>query len=422
MKTSKILLFVAALCISACTIPSLGDKTVAQQSKLQQAAKAQKPAEPFVDMRTPQKPAQGEQIYSPPAVAKTAVDETKTVAVSSQAINDGKTRVAILLPLSGKNAAIGQAMLNAAQMAVFDLAGDNFELMPRDTDANVNFAAQDAIGSGAQLLIGPLFASDVATVKPVVQTSAVNMLALSSDVSLAESGVYVMGFAPASMAERIVGFASKRGLTRFAGIFSSDAYGKLMQQSFSKAVVSKGGSLVAVESYDNPSDTGRAVSAIMEKKDQIDALFIPSGGNELKQIATQLLANGFDKGKIKLLGSGLWDEAGVEKFEGLEGSWYVAPESEARKNFIKAYSKTYGSNPPRLATLAYDATALAVILKKRGDKYDRVSIVNPSGFSGVDGIFRLTKHGLAERGLAISEIRNGIGKIIDPAPTTFVGM
>ncbi|MDD3288567.1 MAG: penicillin-binding protein activator [Alphaproteobacteria bacterium] len=349
----------------------------------------------------------------------------KDQTVTAAPVSDGKTHVAILLPLSGKNASLGQAMLNAAQLAVFDMAGDNFELMPRDTGANPESAAlasRDAIGSGAQLLIGPLFAADVSAVKPVVQESATSMLALSSDISVAEPGAYIMGFAPAPMVERTLDFAAKRGMTRFAGIFSSDAYGKLMKQSFKDVITRQGNSMVIAETYAGTGDITRATKGVLAKLDQIDALFIPASGVELKQIAAQLTEAGFDKNKVKLLGSGLWDDLSSAKPEILIGGWYAAAEPEARESFIKNYTATYGATPPRLATLAYDATALAVVLSRRGGNFNSAALLNPSGFAGLDGIFRLTPQGTIERGMAINELTPTGNKAIDPAPSTFAGM
>src|SRR6185437_8999954 len=49
------------------------------------------------------------------------------------ALVGAQTRVGLLLPLSGANAKLGEAMLNAAQMALFDVAGNDFVLLPRDT-------------------------------------------------------------------------------------------------------------------------------------------------------------------------------------------------------------------------------------------------------------------------------------------------
>lgn len=337
----------------------------------------------------------------------------------SSLLGNGKIQVALLLPMSGKHAALGQAMLNAAQLAVFDIAPSNFELMPRDTSGTPEGAAQaarDAIASGARLLIGPLFAQDVTAVKPVVQSSNVNMLSLSTDVSLAEPGVYVMGFAPAPQVERVIAYAASQGAHRFAAIIPPGAYGKLVQKAFEEAVQSHGGMVVGL-------DTPAHVAAMASKKDQIDALLIPLGGNELKQTAAQLAAAGFDRTKTHMLGTGLWDEPGLgSRSEILVGGWYAAAEPDVREAFVKNYKKTYGQEPPRLATLTYDATALAAVLATReGGRFDRSALTNPSGFAGLDGIFRLTFQGLAERGLAINEITSTGSKIVDPSPSTFTG-
>ncbi len=328
----------------------------------------------------------------------------------------GKVQVALLLPLSGKDAPLGQAMLNAAQMAVFDIAPQNFELMPRDT-AKAEGAAQaarDATASGAELLIGPLFAREVAAVKPVAESANINVLALSTDASLAESGVYVMGFAPAPQVERVVSYAASHGAHRFAALIPATAYGKLVRKAFEESVQRHGGAIVAIDAPAN-------VKAVADRRDQIDAIFLPLGGEELKQAAAQLASGGVDKNKVRLLGTGLWDEPGLgSRAEFLVGGWYAAAEPDAREDFVKKYKATYGKEPPRLATLTYDATALAAVIAARDGRFDRGSLTNPNGFAGLDGIFRLTSDGLAERGLAINEITSSGSRVIDPSPSTFV--
>jgi len=51
--------------------------------------------------------------------------------------------------------------------------------------------------------------------------------------------------------------------------------------------------------------------------------------------------------------------------------------------------------------------------------FGRDAIMNPNGFSGIDGIFRFGNSGMAERGLAILELRNGTIQVKDPAPRSF---
>jgi len=336
----------------------------------------------------------------------------------------GKIRAAVLLPLSGKNAALGQAMLNAAQQAVFDAAETNFELMPRDTAAEggAQEAARGAVADGARLIIGPLFASDVPAVKLVAQVNGLMMLPLSTDTSLADRGVFVMGLAPSAQVERIVAYAASQGLHNFAALVPSTPYGNVVGSVFRRAVTQGGENLVSIEYFDPAArNAGDKIKALAEKRDNIDALFLPENDKDLKSITVQLAAAGFSPSKTRILGTGLWDVPNLARQNSfLVGSWYAAPDTSFRKNFITSYTETYNQEPPRLATLAYDATALASVLAKRGGRYDEAALTNPNGFAGLDGIFRLTRSGMVERAMAVNEVTQDGARVIDNAPTTFV--
>ena len=337
----------------------------------------------------------------------------------------GQVKVAVLLPLSGKNAALGQAMLNAAQQAVFDAGGDNFELQPHDTAASggAGVAAQVAIAAGAQLIIGPLFAADVAEVRPVAGRAGLQMLPLSTDTSLAERGVYVMGLTPGAQVDRGVAYAALHGAHRFAALVQDTPYGALVGQEFRSAVAQRGGVLVDMEICSGAVQGCAAkVKILGALHGDIDALFLPESGGDLKEIADQLTAVGFDPLHTHVLGTGLWDGAGVGgQSPLLIGGWYAAPDPALRRSFIASYAQAYGAEPPRLATLAYDATALAAILVKRGMRYNEDTLTNPNGFAGLDGIFRLTPTGTVERGLAVNEVTVDGARVVDPAPVSFVG-
>ena len=335
----------------------------------------------------------------------------------------GEVKVAILLPLTGKNAALGQAMLNAAQQAVFDAGENNFELQPHDTAVSgAAEAAQAAVTGGAQLIIGPLFASDVSEVKPVAQRAGLQMLPLSTDTSLADRGVFVMGLAPGAQVDRVVAYAIAHGATHFAALVQDTPYGVLVGQEFRNAVAQQGGFLVEVETYGSSAqDSAAKVNMLAAQRGAIDALFLPESGTDLKAIADQLTAAGFDPHHTHILGTGLWDNAGLgSQSPLLSGSWYAAPDPAARHSFIASYKAAYGQEPPRLSTLAYDATALAAVLAKRGMRYTEAALTNPNGFAGLDGIFRLIPTGTVERGLAVNEVTTSDARVIDPAPTSFV--
>jgi ABC-type branched-subunit amino acid transport system substrate-binding protein len=156
------------------------------------------------------------------------------------------------LPLSGKNEALGQAMLNAAQLAVFDVGDNHFELVPKDTGEGDDAAAttaRAAIQDGAKLILGPVFASNVAAVKPVAAEANVNVLALSTDTSLAGNGTYVMGFAPGAQVDRVVSYAHAHGLRRFAALIPDSAYGNLVGDAFARTIARFGDQMVDLERY-----------------------------------------------------------------------------------------------------------------------------------------------------------------------------
>jgi ABC-type branched-subunit amino acid transport system substrate-binding protein len=338
-----------------------------------------------------------------------------------------KAKVAILLPLTGSNAALGQAMLNAAQQAVFDANVGTFELMPRDTgdgEAAAATAARDAIVSGAQLLIGPLFAANVPAVHQVAAASGVSILTLSTDASLAGPDVYVMGFTPDAQVVRVVAYAVAHGAHQFGALVPDNAYGLLVTDALQSAVARAGGTLIAAETYSpEKHDSELYAHDLGTRKDAIDTLFLPETGGELATITQQLAAAGFKPETLHVLGTGLWDVPGLAKQAPfVTNGWYAAPDPEARRNFMQTYAATYGQEPPRLATLAYDATALAAALAKRGVPYDRAWMTNPNGFAGLDGIFRLTPDGRVERGLAVLQVTPDGAEVIDPAPTTFAVM
>ncbi len=307
-------------------------------------------------------------------------------------------------------------MANAAQLAVFDAGGVRFELMPRDTKGTPEGAAaavRDAAASGAKLIIGPLFAAEVAAAKPELTASGLSALALSTDVSLAQAGVYVMGFAPAPQVERVVSFALSRGLRRFASVVPRGPYGKLVAEAFETAVRRGGGEIILTAEKEG-------FARLREKKDELDAIFLPFGGAELRVMAGRLAEAGFETSRVRLLGTGLWDEPDLARDQSLlVGGWYAAAEPNARTKFTRAYQASFGKEPPRLATLAYDATALAAVLAKKGAVMDSGALTHPSGFAGLDGAFRLRLDGQVERNLAVLELTPTGSRVIDPAPSGF---
>lgn len=311
----------------------------------------------------------------------------------------GDIQAAILLPLSGPNAALGQSMLQAAQLAVFDLGYDGLELVPQDTASGAGAAANAAIAGGADIILGPLFADDVRAVKSATAGRGVPVLAFSTDWSLAGGNTYIMGFVPFGQVERIAAYAALRGLKRAGIATPADVYGMTTSTRFEEEA----------------RERGIAITRALSDAGGYDSVFIPAGAAVLPSLLPRITNTSARK-----LGTGLWDDARIAAMPAMNGAWFAAPSPSSRAGFERRFEQTYGTRPERLATLAYDAAALAITLAKNGAGFGAGAIMNPNGFAGVDGILRFNAQGIAERGLAVLEIMNGGIVEIDPAPGSFV--
>jgi branched-chain amino acid transport system substrate-binding protein len=354
----------------------------------------------------------------------------------------GPAKVGLLVPLSGPNAELGKAILDAAELALFDKGGERLTLVPRDTKGDARGAAdaaRAAIAGGAAVILGPLLANEVEAVKPIAAGAHVNVIAFSTMTGLAGGNTFLMGFLPKQEVVREVGFARDRGLTRFSALVPNSPYGHLMVDALRDAAGASGATVTDAEYYDpGEGDAGPAISHLLPGSaapgaaDQtaqpqpppaphFDALLLPEGGSRLARLARQLRDAGLDPRAIRLLGSGLWDEPDIGSDPALDGGWFAASPPDARRGFERRFKATYGHDPPRLASLGYDAAALAAALAQgqEAPPFSRRAILDPQGFSGVDGLYRFTPDGLVQRALAVLEVAPEGSVVVSPAPASF---
>jgi ABC-type branched-subunit amino acid transport system substrate-binding protein len=362
-----------------------------------------------------------------PPVAEAPAPITGPVDRLGRPLNDGILQVGLLLPLSGSSADLGRDMQRAAQMAIFDTGATGVELLPRDsgeTAATAGTAAGQVIAEGADIILGPLFSPAIPPVASAASRAGINVVSFSTDASRAGGNVFLFSFLPQQQVERIIQYASSRGLKRIAVVAPATAYGSTIASAARSAAASAGAQIVASELYDqgmsNPQDLVNAVKA-----SQPDAILIADVGQRLNVIAPALGSAGIS---AQTLGTGQWDTPDRGAQAALIGAWYAAPDptGASRTDFESRYLALYGSRPRRLATLAYDATALVVRLagagRGLGAPFDVNALEDPAGFSGIDGIFRFGPNGLVQRGLAVLQIQpDGSTIVIDSAPQSFTG-
>jgi branched-chain amino acid transport system substrate-binding protein len=342
-------------------------------------------------------------------------------------IGTGEVRAGLILPLSaGGNAGVaGQSMRNAAEMAIAEFNSPNLQLLVKDdggTAEAARLAAQQSLDGGAEIILGPLFAQSVSVVGQVARPRNIPVIAFSTDANVASAGVYLLSFLPESDVDRIVQYATSTGKRSYAALIPDNAYGTVVEAAFKQAVARRNGQLVALERY--PHDkAGMAGPArnVAQAAVRAEALFIPDGGDAVPDIVQALAGNGVNFKKIQLLGTGLWDDPRISANPALDGGWYAAPDAAGYRGFSERYRARYKQEPGRTATLAYDAVALiAALVKTQGtQRFSAAVLTNPSGFTGIDGLFRFRTDGTNERGLAVLRVTSSGAQIISPPPRSF---
>ena len=192
------------------------------------------------------------------------------------------------------------------------------------------------------------------------------------------------------------------GPVRIAGLAPNDAYGATALDVLRRTVVADGGELGQTLFYPpdqaDPSGVVRQIAAYDARKaaldrerarlqklndDQskqalqrlstldtlggppFDAILIADGGDRLRSVASLLTFFDVDQPAIRFLGTMRWqDDPRVLQEAALQQGWFAASAPEGLAQFKSRFQGVYGHPPQLLAALAYDATALAVIVAR----------------------------------------------------------
>lgn len=364
------------------------------------------------------------------------------------AIGGRGREVAVLLPLSGPRASIGQPMLQAAQLA-FSQVGP--PLIPADTTGKPQGAVsafQGGLGSGAGIVLGPLLATETEAVAPIASQAGVPVLAFTNTPDAARPGVWTLGITPAQQVDRVVGYAQSQGRSRFAAFLPDSEFGHALGTAFVTALSRNGLSAVSIQYHGagmaSISSGLRSLSGFEARwgnvQSQIrklraentaaarhqaealtrtpptpppfDALLLADTGEALAEIAPLLSYYFVYSPQVQIMGPALWAASGSGS-RAFRGAIFAGPDASARSAFVDAFTSRYGAPPPGPADLAYDAAQIALQTAPAG--FSGAALTNPGGFQGVDGWLRLMPDGQVQRALAVFQIQPGGPQVVSPA-------
>ncbi len=362
-----------------------------------------------------------------------------------------KQAVAILLPLTGQRADLGQVLLQAAQLALPEGSSPALDVLDTNgTPAGAATAAQAAVTKGDGLILGPLTSAETASVAPIARAAGIPVLAFTNDTAQSQPGVWPLGISPDQQIRRLVTAAGAQGKTQFAALLPDSDFGRAMAAALTKATEAAGLQQANVRMHApgmaSITASARDLSDYADRRGPIEAkiradraLGTPNGrreaqalaktsipppsfnvllladtGDALQEIAAVLPYYDVDRSMVQIIGPALW--ASPSSGSGtVPGAWYAAPDNSMRANLERDYTAKYAVPPPSLADLAYDAASVAKVgAGPRGS--DSAILTQPGGFVGADGWFALQSDGQVRRGLAVFKNARGGPEMFEPAP------
>ncbi len=322
-------------------------------------------------------------------------------------------RVALLLPLSGAQADLGQAMQNMAVMALFTAPDANLAIVPYDTGGRADLARaayEKAVSEGAQIILGPLFSAELRAIKQDSRPD-IPILSFSNDWQQAGGNTYIMGFAPQPEMAQLYSHLTARG-TRFVHLLLADgAYGKEVE-NFSRQFAQNHAFEVASATRFQPQDARAMAQGLKKIADSIDgkgggyaksyhAIILAAPPSQLANLDAAMRQEDISAENfvVALVGSSV--DANLAGYENLRGALVVGSPALARGD--GDYKSYYTKPPLPLASLAYDAVIWAAAYLR--DSYPgRSPLAGQIAIQGRDGAMRFNGKNIAERQLTLYQV------------------
>ncbi len=373
-------------------------------------------------------------------------------------------RMAVLLPLSGANAATGRAIRSSIEIAVMQSAPQNLSVSFYDTASNATDAINSALSTNPEIIIGPLFAADSRTLR-TMKPETMPAISFTSDASAVGNGIMTMALMPTNSVEAIIKEMSADGTKQFVILAPNTNSGRLMAGTARAAATMYDIPVSGVLYYsekDSESIKNAALRAslytartaantrareilsdiltserltTLEKSSltrqlnhisksetlgalPYDAVLFLGSADDAKSLASFLRYYGVGARDARFYGTAMWDGTDAASDFTLSGSKFATLPS-SNEGFANVYEMTTGTLPSRIATFGYDAANLAMGMIY-SDKSNAAYLLDPSGYIGIDGLLRLKPSGVSERAMRIVET-NGSGTVreVKAAPTNF---
>lgn len=351
---------------------------------------------------------------SPSSFLTTKVEQRRLPLLALQnpatSVDSSPRSIGVLIPLSGRYAAIGTKVLKAITLGlgIFDKQSKyNFVIHVEDSGDTAE-KALDGLNAlvnqhKVALVLGPLLSKGIDMITLRAESLKVPLLTLSQYPGLPGEYIHSAGLTPQLQSFELARYAiEKLGIKRFAILQPKDKFGDQYAQSFWDAVEKLGGKITGFEKYQPgetdfraPIDslTGRAypkarqaeLDALEAKRKELnitkktsktaqyfelapivdfEGVFIPDNPETLGQVLPTFAYRDVDQ--IKFLGVSTWNSKSLldRVYQQVEQTYfvdalYLDSSRPMAQRFISQFTKNENTSPTSLDAMAFDAALIA---------------------------------------------------------------
>jgi len=347
-----------------------------------------------------------------------------TLTVSSQKIfADEKIKIGLLVPLTGKNAEIGQSIIKATRLAVNKINNPLIEILPKDTKSNpltTLKAAKELNDLEVKIIIGPIFNDSLSYLDELKNITFLSFT--NKDVNNSKN-IISAGINATSQLKAIQKFIKLNQIKKTIFLTPDTNYKDEIEKAISKSKIK------IIENYIYNSDPTKLTSQIekitnykrrkqnledeitrLEKSDEankellieklkkndtlgsvnFDSVIIADFDESLKSITTSLLYTDISPKEKYFITLNQWFDESLLKEVSSQPIYFPSINKENYEDFIIEYFEKFKQYPNQLSFLSYDLIGLVYYLILKNDLIINEKIfTKKTMFKGKIGIFEI---------------------------------
>ena len=334
-----------------------------------------------------------------------------------------KIKIGLLVPLSGKNAEIGQSIIKATQLAINKINNPSIEILPKDTKSKPETTlkgAKELSQLGVKIIIGPVFNNSLAYLD---ELRDITFLSFTNKIINNPKNIISAGINASSQLRAIQKFIELNEIKKTIFLMPDVNYKNEIKIALSNSKIKIFKSYV----YDtDPTKLTKQIEKItdyskrkqnledeikrieksneankellieqLNKKDTLggvkfDSIIIADFDESLKSVTTSLLYTNISPKEKYFITLNQWFDESLLNETSSQPIYFPSINKKNYDNFAAEYFEKFNQNPNPLSFLSYDLVGLVYYLILQNNSIiDEKLFIKKTMFNGKIGIFEI---------------------------------